>query len=126
MTLPYLTTENEIFFLPLMLFEDINNLSEHNFDAPYKLTGDTALSVDNEIVFSTLLSIAASTTFCDPTIFVFITSKGLYSPVGTCFNAAECTIKFTSFVAQFNLSLSLTSPIKYLSCPNFLSLKSKL
>ena len=33
-TFPYLTTEKCLFFLPLILFAAINNLSEHNFVAP--------------------------------------------------------------------------------------------
>ena len=90
-TLPYLTTEN---FGPL--FDEIllaakNNLSEHNFVAPYKFVGDDALSVDNAITFFTLLLILALMTLLDPIILVLINSKGLYSANGTCFNAAACT-----------------------------------
>ena len=33
----------------------MNNLSLHNFVAPYKLMGEDALSVDNAIIFFTLL-----------------------------------------------------------------------
>ena len=36
-----------------MLFAAINNLSEHNFVAPYKLTGAAALSVDKATTFLT-------------------------------------------------------------------------
>ena len=38
-----------------MLFEDRNNLSEHNLLAPYKLIGETALSVDKEMTFLNLM-----------------------------------------------------------------------
>ena len=69
------TTENLIGFQPVILLAATNSLSEANFVAPYRLIGDTALSVDKEIIFSTLFSMAASTTFCDPTIFVLITCK---------------------------------------------------
>ena len=47
-------------FLPVILFAAKNNLSEHNLVAPYKLIGDTALSVDNAITFCTLFTILAS------------------------------------------------------------------
>ena len=52
-TLPYLTTENEVSFDPLKLFADINSLSAHNLDAPYKLIGEEALSVESKIHFLT-------------------------------------------------------------------------
>ena len=65
----------------------INNLSEANFVAPYRLTGAAALSVLRAIIF-TLLYKHASITFCAPIIFVFTASNGLYSATGTCFNAA--------------------------------------
>ena len=88
-TFPYLTTEKIVsFFSGTKLFEDINNLSEHSFVAPYKLIGEQALSVDKAITFFTLFCIAASITFWAPTIFVLINSKGLYSAVSTCFKAA--------------------------------------
>ena len=45
-TLPYLTTENFISLLPLILFAEINNLSEVNLVAPYKFIGAAALSVE--------------------------------------------------------------------------------
>ena len=66
----------------------INNLSEANFVAPYRLTGAAALSVLRAIIFFTLLYKHASITFCAPIIFVFTASNGLYSATGTCFNAA--------------------------------------
>ena len=43
---PYLTIEKQIFFFPTILFAATNNLSEHNFVAPYKFNGFAALSVD--------------------------------------------------------------------------------
>ena len=52
---------------------DINNLSEANFEAPYKFIGLQALSVDTNInvsVFPT--SVTDSITFWCPIMFVFI------------------------------------------------------
>ena len=46
-----------------MLFAAVNNLSDTNLVAPYKLIGLAALSVDSAITFFTLLDIAASITF---------------------------------------------------------------
>ena len=62
-----------------------NNLSEHNFVAPYKFIGETALSVDKATTLLTLFFIAELIIFCAPKIFVLIHSKGLYSVAGTCF-----------------------------------------
>ena len=62
-TLPYLTTLNLISLLPLILFAEVNNLSEHNFVAPYRFIGDDALSVDSAIVFSIPLSKVSSIIF---------------------------------------------------------------
>ena len=45
-TLPYRTTENLIGLFPLILLAAMNNLSEVNFVAPYKLIGAQAFSVD--------------------------------------------------------------------------------
>ena len=45
-----------------MLFAEINNLSEHNFVAPYKLIGEQALSVDRARTLLTLFSKADSIT----------------------------------------------------------------
>ena len=87
-TLPYLTIENTIFFLPTILFALIKSLSEHNLVAPYKFIGAAALSVESAITFLTLVCIQASIIFCAPSIFVLMNSKGFYSAVGTCFNAA--------------------------------------
>ena len=42
---------------------DINNLSEHNFVAPYRFIGAAALSVDKAITTLTLFDSAASTMF---------------------------------------------------------------
>ena len=53
-TFPYLTTENET-LLPEYVFAETKSLSEHNLVAPYKLTGETALSVLKAITFLTLL-----------------------------------------------------------------------
>jgi len=66
----------------------INNFSISNLVAPYVFNGETALSVPIHIARSTLFSIQASITFCDPCTLVFIASNGLYSTFGTCFNAA--------------------------------------
>ena len=73
-----------------MLFAAIINLSEQSFVAPYRFIGAAALSVDNAITFLTLLLKEHSIMFCAPITFVLIVSIGLYSAVGTCFNAAAC------------------------------------
>ena len=70
----------------------MNNLSETSLVAPYKFTGLTALSVDNAIIFLTLLSIAAFMIFSAPCILVLIASIGLYSAAGICLRAAACII----------------------------------
>ena len=88
LTFPYLTTENLVFFFPIILFAEMKSLSEQSFVAPYKFFGATALSVDRAITFSTLFEKHASIIFCAPNIFVFTNSIGLYSAAGTCFNAA--------------------------------------
>ena len=87
-TLPYLTIEKAISFFPLILMAAINSLSEQSFVAPYRFIGELALSVDNAITFFTLFFNEASIKFCAPIIFVLMVSIGLYSAVGTCFNAA--------------------------------------
>jgi len=87
-TFPYLTTENRHPFFLLRLFADINNLSEHSLVAPYKFTGEEALSVERAITLFTSVSKAASIRLFAPPILVFINSVGLYSAAGTCFNAA--------------------------------------
>ena len=87
-TFPYLTTEKDVFFIPVKLLAAINNLSEHNFVAPYKLIGLTALSVDNAITFLTPQSIAAFIIFSAPLMLVLIHSIGLYSDETTCLSAA--------------------------------------
>ena len=80
-----------------MLFAEIKSLSEQSFVAPYKLIGDTALSVDKAKTLDIfLLSIDASKIFCAPIIFVLTYSMGLYSAVGTCFKAAACMTISTS------------------------------
>ncbi len=66
----------------------MKSLSEQSFVAPYKFIGDEALSVLREIIFFTPQSDAASITFCEPFMFVFMNSVGLYSAAGTCFSAA--------------------------------------
>ena len=88
LTLPYLTTENFVFFFPIILFAEIKILSEQSFVAPYKFLGATALSVDKDITFLTLFEKQASIMFYAPKIFVFTNSIGLYSAAGTCFSAA--------------------------------------
>ena len=50
-TFPYRTTENFINLLPLIPFAAMNNLSEVNLVAPYKLMGAQALSVDKATTF---------------------------------------------------------------------------
>ena len=62
-TLPYLTTEKVVFLFPTKLFDEINNLSEQSLVAPYKFTGEQALSVDNAITFLILFSMDALTMF---------------------------------------------------------------
>ena len=52
-TLPYRTTEKTESESPNKLFAATNNLSEASFDAPYKLIGFAALSVDKAITFFT-------------------------------------------------------------------------
>ena len=66
----------------------MNNLSEQSFVAPYKFTGEQALSVERATTFFTPLFKQALIIFCAPRILVCIASKGLYSVDGTCFNAA--------------------------------------
>src|SRR5690606_5807434 len=78
-TFPYLTTENRIGLAPDILLAAMNNLSEVNFVAPYRLIGAHALSVDKATTRCTSVSKQASTTFCAPFILVFIHSSGLYS-----------------------------------------------
>ena len=51
--------------------------------------GETALSVPMHTTFSTLCINDASITFWEPTTFVLIASNGLYSIIGTCFNAVR-------------------------------------
>ena len=46
-TLPYLTTENLMSLFPTKLFAATNSLSDANFEAPYKLTGVTAVTPVN-------------------------------------------------------------------------------
>ena len=62
-TLPYLTTEKASSGIFFKLFAAINNLSEHNFVAPYKLTGAAALSVLKATTFLTFWFKHASITF---------------------------------------------------------------
>ena len=69
----------------------MNNLSDVNLVAPYKLIGLDALSVDNATHCLIPLSRHASMTFIAPLTFVFTHSKGLYSAVGMIFVAAACT-----------------------------------
>lgn len=78
-----------------VIFVNIDNSPRHpsqlyeaSFEAPYKLIGFEALSVDNAITFFTLFLRAARITFSAPLIFVLIHSIGLYSAAGTCFKAA--------------------------------------
>ena len=52
-TFPYLTTLNFIFLEPDIFCAEVNNLSEHNFVAPYKFIGELALSVDKANTFLT-------------------------------------------------------------------------
>ena len=66
----------------------MNSLSDASFDAPYKFTGFTALSVDKAKTFETFVSKTALITFSAPLTFVLMHSKGLYSAAGTCYNAA--------------------------------------
>ena len=87
-TFPYLKTEKHKSFLPTILFAEVNNLSAQSLVAPYKLTGEEALSVERAKTFFTELSRQASIKLFDPIILVLINSKGLYSAVSTCFNAA--------------------------------------
>ena len=86
-TFPYLTVLKVISCFPFILLA-INNLSAHNFVAPYKFTGAAALSVDNATTFLTFSFNQQLIMFCAPIILVFINSVGLYSAAGTCFNAA--------------------------------------
>ena len=50
-TFPYLTIENFVFILPDNKFAETKSLSAANLDAPYKLIGLTALSVDKAKTF---------------------------------------------------------------------------
>jgi hypothetical protein len=56
--------------LNLILLAATNNLSEHNFVAPYKLIGDDALSVDNAIIFFTFFKMQDSIKLLAPTTLV--------------------------------------------------------
>ena len=58
-TFPYLTTENLMEALPLILFAAIKSLSDVSLVAPYRLIGAHALSVDNATTFFTEFSRAA-------------------------------------------------------------------
>ena len=69
--------------LPTRLLAATKSLSETSFDAPYKLTGLPALSVESAITFSTLFIIAALIIFSAPFIFVFKHSVGLNSVLQT-------------------------------------------
>ncbi len=80
-TFPYLTTENLMGLLPLMLFAATNNLSEASLVAPYRLMGAHALSVERATTLLTLVAKHASITFCAPPILVFTHSVGLYSAI---------------------------------------------
>ena len=73
-TFPYLTILNDRFCFPNILFAAINNLSEHNFVAPYRLAGATALSVERAITLFTLFDIEACIIFWAPIIFVLTNS----------------------------------------------------
>ena len=66
MTLPYLTTENLISLLPLILFAAINNLSDVSLVAPYKFIGAQALSVDSATTLDTEELRLAKMTFSAP------------------------------------------------------------
>ena len=63
MTFPYLTTDKDIFLLPLKLFDVVTSLSAQSFVAPYKFIGEHALSVDNATNLLTLLFNAHSIKF---------------------------------------------------------------
>ena len=52
-TFPYLTTVNDIFLEPLILFDAIKSLSAHSLEAPYKFDGEAALSVLRAITLET-------------------------------------------------------------------------
>ena len=60
---------------------ETNNLSEHNFVAPYKLMGAQALSVDKATTWVTFVFNAAFITFSAPPTFVLTHSSGLYSAI---------------------------------------------
>ena len=89
-TFPYLTTENLIGFVPLILLAATNNLSDVSLVAPYKFIGAHALSVDNATTLVTELAKQALITFSAPPILVLTHSSGLYSAICTCFIAAAC------------------------------------
>ena len=67
---------------------EVNYESDNNFEAPYKLIGLAALSVESAITFFTLFCRQALYIFSAPITLVLINSDGLYSAAGTCFNAA--------------------------------------
>ena len=81
------------------------------FDAPIKLVGSTALSVEINTIILVLYLIAVSETFFVPRILVFIASAGCFSHIGTCFKAAACrTISgFSSLKTLSTACLSRTS-----------------
>ena len=53
-TFPYLTAQNLVLVDPAMLFAATKSFSDASFDAPYRLDGFVALSVERAITFFTL------------------------------------------------------------------------
>ena len=72
-TFPYLTTE-KLVAEPDNALAVTKSFSAHNFVAPYKFMGLTALSEDKAITFLTFASIAAVITLFEPSILVFMHS----------------------------------------------------
>ena len=66
-------------------------MSDASLEAPYRLSGWAALSVDRATTRFTPAAMAALTTFSAPMTLVLMHSKGLYSAIGTCFSAAAWT-----------------------------------
>ena len=70
------------------------------------------MSVLNAMTFFTSLSKQASIKFSDPITFVWINSKGSYSPAGTCLRAAACITKSILSVPSFFAFNSITSLLR--------------
>ena len=75
-------------------------------EAPIKLVGSTALSVETNTIILDLNLITFSAIILVPNILVLIASDGCCSHIGTCFNAAACnTISGLFLLKVFSTAL---------------------